>query len=296
MKTLKCFAKHLSLSVLPNKNKTLKCFATKHFSVLPCHMPGNCYHICTYCYANYKKDDLHPHRPPTSAAPSATVGAAVTAAMAAALPPTLPQTLPPSPLLLAAATATAAAVSAATTVSAIIAAAFWLIVVCPRAASATATVACPCRCRCWLPAQLSLSLSLRPQTTAPCSFRHNCCLSLIMFKILLRPSIILNIFHATFWLIIVCPRAASAFATVACPRHCVFANLLVIVTTCIISTASCLSSTIMGGSDATPTPDASAKNDDEDEDYRHCVAAARVRCPCHLGSIHQSIPFFIFDI
>ena len=33
-------------------------------------MPVNCYHICTYCYANNStKDDIHP----TSAAPSVTV-------------------------------------------------------------------------------------------------------------------------------------------------------------------------------------------------------------------------------
>jgi hypothetical protein len=53
-----------------------------------------------------------------------------------------------------------------------------LIVVCPCAASASATVACPHACRCWLPAPLPL-LS-RPQTAAPCSFRHN----RVMFKIL----------------------------------------------------------------------------------------------------------------
>ena len=74
----------------------------------------------------------------------------------------------------ATATATAAAVSAATTVSADIAAAFWLIVVYPRAASAIATVACPRHCRFWLP--LQLSLWLWPQTAAPFSFRRNHCL------------------------------------------------------------------------------------------------------------------------
>jgi hypothetical protein len=41
----------------------------------------------------------------------------------------------------------------------------------------------------------------------------------MMFKILLRPSNILNIFHVTFWLIVVSPRAAFAFATVACHRR-----------------------------------------------------------------------------
>ena len=43
---------------------------------------------------------------------------------------------------------------------------------------------------------------------------------LVMFKILYRPrpSNILNIFAATFWLIVVCPCTASAFASVACPR------------------------------------------------------------------------------
>ena len=73
--------------------------------------------------------------------------------------------------------------------------------------------------------------------------------SLMMFKILLRPSIILNIFHVTFWLIVVCPRTAFAFATVACPCRCVFANLLVVITTCAASTVSCLSLTMMGGGD-----------------------------------------------
>jgi hypothetical protein len=62
--------------------------------------------------------------------------------MAAMLSPPLPP--------IAAATATAAAISAATsTISAAIATAFWLIDVCPCAASALATVACPRRCRRW---------------------------------------------------------------------------------------------------------------------------------------------------
>ncbi len=49
---------------------------------------------------------------------------------------------------------------------------------------------------------------------------------------------ILNIFAATFWLIVVCPRAASAFATTACPRRCTFTNLLVVVVTCAATTVS----------------------------------------------------------
>ena len=44
--------------------------------------------------------------------------------------------------------------------------------------------------------------------------------SLVMFTIIHRTSTILNIFIATVWLIVVYPHAASAFATVACPRHC----------------------------------------------------------------------------
>ncbi len=55
-----------------------------------------------------------------------------------------------------------------------IATTYWLIVVCPCAASVSAPIACPRHCRCWLSTQLSLST--RPQTAAPCSFRHNCCL------------------------------------------------------------------------------------------------------------------------
>ena len=104
---------------------------------------------------------------------------------------------------IAAATATAAAVSAAT-VFAAIATAFWLIVVCPCASSASATVACPRRCCRWLPTPLPLSV--RPQTAASCSFRHNHCLCFyhcfyhcspwVLFKILLRPRTILNIFLA----------------------------------------------------------------------------------------------------
>ena len=46
----------------------------------------------------------------------------------------------------------------------------------------------------------------------------------------------------------VCPRAASAFATVACPRRCVFISLLIVVGMCATSTASCMSLTTTGGS------------------------------------------------
>jgi hypothetical protein len=71
----------------------------------------------------------------------------------------------------------------------------------------------------------------------------------------------LNIFPATFWLIVVCPRPAYAFVTVACPRRCVFANLLIVVAACAASTASCLSLTMMGGGDAISAPDAPAKKE-----------------------------------
>jgi hypothetical protein len=88
------------------------------------------------------------------------VGAAVTATMAAALSP-------PFQRRHCRCNATAAVISTATsTVSAAIATAFWLIDVCPRAASATATVACPHRCRCWL--RTPLPLAPWPHTTAPC--------------------------------------------------------------------------------------------------------------------------------
>jgi hypothetical protein len=167
-----CFAKH----------KYVFC-QSKHICVLNqntfmfCHTPDNCYHICIYCSANNSKypmkDDLHPHQPPPLPilAPCwrrshRCHGYRIVAAIAA--------------VAIVAATATAAAVSAATsTNSAAIATAFWLIVVCPCAASASATVACPRVCRCWLP--MPLLLSSRPQTAAPCSFRHN----RVMFKILL---------------------------------------------------------------------------------------------------------------
>jgi hypothetical protein len=39
----------------------------------------------------------------------------------------------------------------------------------------------------------------------------------------------LNIFAATFWLIVVCPHTASAFSTVACPCRCAFVRLLIVV-------------------------------------------------------------------
>jgi len=73
--------------------------------------------------------------------------------------------------------AVTAAMAAASTVSAAIATAFWLIVVCPCAASALATVACPHRCCHWL--STPLPLLPQPQTPAPCSFRRN----RVMFKI-----------------------------------------------------------------------------------------------------------------
>ncbi len=112
----------------------------------------------------------------------------------------------------------------------------------PCAASAWTTIACPRACRCWLP--MPLPLSSRLQTAAPCSFRRN----RMMFKILHLKSNILNIYAATFWLIVVCPCAASAFTTVACPRRCAFVSLLIVVMTCAASTVSCLSSTTAGGS------------------------------------------------
>jgi hypothetical protein len=115
----------------------------------------------------------------------------------------------------------------------------------------------------------------------------------MMFKILHRPSHFLNIFAATFWLIVVYPCAASTFATVACPRCCTFANLLVIVvaTTCTASTASCLSSTRTGGSAATHASNTPAENAKNAEEYRRRAAAAQVGRPRRLSSIHWSVPF-----
>jgi hypothetical protein len=164
-------------------------------------MPVNCYHINTYCiaYNSTKDDDL----PPTLATPSVTVG---------------PMLAPPSPLLWLPRCRR-----------------HWCRCHCRcrchchgcrrlhrhsfccycfrflvdcflplRCLSASATVACPRRCHCWL--LTPLPLMPRLQTTAPCSFRHDRCLlflplflplfSLMMFKILLRPSHILNIFVA----------------------------------------------------------------------------------------------------
>jgi hypothetical protein len=115
----------------------------------------------------------------------------------------------------------------------------------------------------------------------------------MMFKILHRPSHFLNIFAATFWLIVVYPCAASTFATVACPLCCTFANLLVIVvaTTCTASTASCLSSTRTGGSAATHASNTPAENAKNAEEYRRRAAAAQVGRPRRLSSIHWSVPF-----
>ena len=153
-KTLKCFARN---TVLP---QTLLCLAIRltivitylhtvmqivrkmisaHISRPLCHC-WRCRHRCHGCL----------------------IAAAIAADIAAVT------------IAAATATATAAAVSTATTMSTVIAAAFWLIVVCPCAASATATIACPRPCCCWLPTQLSLWP--RRQTAAPCSFRHNHCL------------------------------------------------------------------------------------------------------------------------
>jgi hypothetical protein len=98
--------------------------------------------------------------------------------------------------------------------------------------------------------------------------------SLVMFKILPRPSNILNIFAVTFWLIVVCPCAASYFATVAYLGHCAFTNLLVVVVTCAANTAGCLSLTMVGGGAATPAPNAPDKHVNNEEYYCRRAAVA----------------------
>ena len=111
---------------------------------------------------------------------------------------------------------------------------------------------------------------------------------LVMFKILYRPrpNNILNIFAATFWLIVVCPCTASDFASLACPRL-----LCVRQPTCRCRDR-CLSLTTTGDGAATPAPDAPCENNvDNDKDYRRCASVVQVGRPCCLGSIHQSIPF-----
>jgi hypothetical protein len=90
-----------------------------------------------------------------------------------------------------------------------------------------------------------------------------------MFNIFHRPRNILSIFAANFWLIVVCPHAASAFVTVACPCRCAFPNLLVIVAMCATSPASCMSSTTTGSGDATPAPNTPIDNNDEDDEDYH---------------------------
>ncbi len=136
--------------------KTLLCFAmllTIAITSVP-YIP--------YCYAQIilsTKDDLRPHRlPPLPLSVPCwhrhhrCHGCRVVATIAT--------------VAIAAATATAAVISATTsTVSAAIATVFWLIVLCPCAASASATVACPRRCHRWL--STPLPLSPRPQTAAP---------------------------------------------------------------------------------------------------------------------------------
>jgi len=155
------------------------------------------------------------------------IGAVVTAAMGAVLSPPLlpsPLPLPLSRLPLSPLPAT-----------------FWLIFVCPCAASASATIACPRACRCWLPTPLPL-LS-RPLTAAPCSFSCN----RVMFKIL----------HLKYYFEHICchflvdcclPSRCLCFRHCCLPRRCVFVSLLIVVAMCYVSTASCLSSTMTGWS------------------------------------------------
>ncbi len=161
-------------------------------------MPVNCYHICVYCYANNStKDDLHP----TSTAPSVSTG---------------PMLAPPSPLPWLRCCrchchryhCRCHCHSCCHLHRHRFRCYFYRFLVdccLPlRCLSASTTVACPRHCRCWLPTPLPLSPW--PQTAAPCSFPRNRCLLflplflslffLVMFKILLRPSDIVNIFVA----------------------------------------------------------------------------------------------------
>jgi hypothetical protein len=172
-----CFGKtRLKFICWACSRKTLLCFGIR----LTIIVIASVHTIRPYCYANNSKtkDYLRPHWP--SVAPSATIGAMLTPCWRRrhrCLGCRVVATI--ATVAAAAATATAAAISAATsTVSAAIATAFWLIVVCPCAASASATVACPRRCCRWLSTPLPLSPHL--QTAAPCSF----CRNRVMFKIL----------------------------------------------------------------------------------------------------------------
>ena len=126
--------------------------------------------------------------------------------------------------------------------------------------------------------------------------------SLVMFNILLGPSNILNIFAAALWLIDVCPHAASAFATVACPRHCAFANLLVIVATCAASTASCMSLITMGGgadTSAQPRTTTTMKTTISTWPRRKwgiLAALYQSTSPCHFATLPLLVKFDVQNI
>jgi hypothetical protein len=179
-------------------------------------MPVNCYHICSYCYANNStKDDIHP----TSAAPSVTVDPM--------LAPSSPlQWLPrcrrhrrhchccchlPLPWLCRRLRRHHFRAIATT---------FWLIVVCPCAASLLlpplpnpAVAAGGCQHHCHSAAANGCLLLLPPQPLP----QFQPLFSLVMFKILHKPSNILNIFTATFWLIVVYPHLSLLLPPLPAP-------------------------------------------------------------------------------
>ncbi len=199
--------------------------------------------------------------------------------MADTLPPPLPQPLPPSPLPLPLPRLPPSPPPPPCPLSLL---AFWLTVVCPRAASATATVSLP-------PTLLLLAadaivtvtaaadlctLLLPPQALPLCIPLF----SLMMFKILLRPTKYYLEHLSCHFLVdcclplrclCFCHRCLPPQLRVRQPPHC---NRNV---RCQQHELPVLeSSTITSGSDATPAPNTHAKKDNEDKDYRRHVAAA----------------------
>ena len=112
------------------------------------------------------------------------------------------------------------AANSAATISAAIATTFWLIVVCPCAASLLppplpnpAVAAGGCQRHCHSAAANGCLLLLLPQPLP----QFQPLFSLVMFKILHKLSNILNIFTATFWLIVVYPHLSLLLPPLPAP-------------------------------------------------------------------------------